>query len=37
LGSPQLQSQIQRWLRDMGASVVDEHDATGGAHWHIDY
>jgi hypothetical protein len=36
-GAPHAQIQIRNWLRDQGAHVIDEHDATGGPHWHVDY
>lgn len=37
LGASQHQLQIRNWLRHQGAHVIDEHDATGGPHWHVDY
>jgi hypothetical protein len=37
LGAPHDQRQIRNWLRHQGAHVIDEHDATGGPHWHVDY
>ena len=37
IGAPSNQHQIRNWLTNQGAHVIDEHDATGGPHWHVDY
>jgi len=29
-------NQVRTRLEELGAHVIDEHDAVGGAHWHVD-
>ncbi len=36
-GTPQVQQQVRRRIQELGGHVIDEHDAVGGAHWHVDY
>ncbi len=36
-GGADVQQQVRRRLQALGAHVIDEHDAVGGAHWHVDY
>jgi hypothetical protein len=36
-GDRHLQNQVRDRFRHLGAHVLDEHDAVGGPHWHIDY
>jgi hypothetical protein len=36
-GIPQVRHQVRRRLEELGAHVIDEHDAVGGPHWHVDY
>lgn len=36
-GGPAIQAQVRHRLQALGAHVLDEHDAVGGAHWHVDY
>lgn len=37
LGGTDVQDQIRRRMRELGAHVLDEQDAVGGPHWHVDY
>jgi len=37
LGHQHQRDQIRHRLEQLGAHVIDEHDAVGGPHWHIDY
>jgi hypothetical protein len=37
LGGSEVQETIRRRLHELGAHVIDEHDAVGGPHWHVDY
>jgi hypothetical protein len=37
LGSTQIQQQVRARLQALGGHVIDEHDAVGGPHWHVDY
>jgi hypothetical protein len=36
LGTPGQQTQIRQRFSELGCHVIDEHDATGGPHWHVD-
>lgn len=36
-GGAAIQQQVRSRLHALGAHVLDEHDAVGGAHWHVDY
>ncbi|RWP87408.1 MAG: hypothetical protein EOR11_13880 [Mesorhizobium sp.] len=36
-GNHHQQGEVQRALRNWGAHVILERDATGGPHWHLDY
>ncbi|MFO1064079.1 MAG: hypothetical protein U0892_09465 [Pirellulales bacterium] len=36
-GGQAVQAQVRHRLESLGAHVIDETDATGGPHWHIDY
>jgi len=36
-GDHRVRSQVRVRLRELGAHVLDEHDAVGGPHWHVDY
>lgn len=35
-GTPEQQRQIRQRFSELGGHVIDEHDATGGPHWHVD-
>jgi hypothetical protein len=37
VGNAQYRNQVRQHLERLGAHVLDEHDATTGAHWHVDY
>ena len=37
LGNHLTRDHVRRRIRELGGHVIDEHDAVGGAHWHIDY
>jgi len=37
LGGHIVQNHVRQRLRGLGAHVIDEHDAVGGPHWHVDY
>lgn len=37
VGGPQVQNAVRQRLHELGAHVIDEHDAVGGPHWHVDY
>ncbi len=37
IGNQAVRDQVRRRLQELGAHVLDEHDAVGGPHWHIDY
>lgn len=37
VGHPQYRNQVRHRLEQLGAHVIDEHDAVGGPHWHVDY
>jgi len=37
MGGPDVQSQVRRYITSLGGHVIDERDATGGPHWHVDY
>jgi hypothetical protein len=36
-GGRDFRNQIRSRFQQLGAHVIDEHGATGGPHWHIDY
>jgi len=36
LGGSKVEQAVRKRLEDMGCHVIDEHDATGGPHWHVD-
>jgi hypothetical protein len=36
-GGPNVQRQVRDFIKDLGGRVLDEHDAVGGPHWHVDY
>ena len=36
-GGEQVQNRVRRRLRQLGAHVIDEEEAVGGPHWHVDY
>jgi hypothetical protein len=36
-GGPHVQTQVRHRLRELGGHVIDERDAVGGPHWHVDY
>lgn len=36
-GTPQVQHQVRARLQELGAHVIDERDAVGGPHWHVDF
>ena len=36
-GGREVQTEVRQWFTDQGAHLIDEHDATGGPHWHIDF
>jgi hypothetical protein len=36
-GTPQVQHQVRQRIQSLGGHVIDEHDAVGGPHWHVDY
>jgi len=36
-GGEQAQTRVRRRLRQLGAHVIDEQEAVGGPHWHVDY
>jgi hypothetical protein len=36
-GGHGVENQVRQRLRELGAHVIDEHDAVGGPHWHVDY
>lgn len=36
-GGATTQQQVRHRLQELGGHVIDEHDAVGGAHWHVDY
>lgn len=35
-GGPAVQAQILQRIKQLGGRVLDERDAVGGAHWHVD-
>ena len=37
LGTLHVQQQVRQRLQALGAHVIDEHDAVGGPHWHVDF
>jgi hypothetical protein len=37
VGDHHLRDRVRARLRELGAHVIDEADAVGGPHWHIDY
>jgi hypothetical protein len=37
IGGPNVQRQVRDFIKDLGGRVLDEHDAVGGPHWHVDY
>lgn len=37
LGGPDVATDIRRFITDLGGHVIDEHDAAGGPHLHVDY
>ena len=37
IGTPAVRQQIRNRIIALGGHVIDEHDATGGPHWHVDY
>lgn len=37
MGSHVTQHEVRNRLQQLGAHVIDERDAVGGAHWHVDY
>lgn len=37
VGTQAVRNQVRHRLQELGAHVIDEHDAVGGPHWHIDY
>ena len=36
-GGELMQTRVRHRLRQLGAHVIDEHEAVGGPHWHVDY
>jgi len=36
-GDPHARQQVRHRLQELGGHVIDEHDAVGGPHWHVDY
>lgn len=36
-GGERVRIQVRQRFRELGAHVLDESDAVGGPHWHIDY
>jgi hypothetical protein len=37
VGGPNVQKQVRDFIKDLGGRVLDERDAVGGPHWHVDY
>ncbi|MFO0956013.1 MAG: hypothetical protein U0800_00955 [Isosphaeraceae bacterium] len=37
VGGHRVQGQVRARLQQLGGHVIDEHDAVGGAHWHVDF
>jgi hypothetical protein len=37
MGGPDVQRQVREYITSLGGHVIDERDATGGPHWHVDY
>lgn len=37
VGGHTTRNQIRARLQQLGGHVIDEHDAVGGAHWHVDF
>ena len=37
IGGPNVQRQVRGFIEKLGGRVLDEHDAVGGPHWHVDY
>ena len=37
VGNDQVRHQVRNRLQQLGGHVLDEHDAVGGPHWHVDY
>lgn len=37
IGNRQVQHRVRARLHELGAHVIDEHDAVGGPHWHVDF
>jgi hypothetical protein len=37
MGHPETRQRIRQRIQQLGGHVIDEHDATGGPHWHVDY
>ncbi len=36
-GGAEVQRRVRSRLESMGCHVIDEHDAVGGPHWHVDF
>jgi hypothetical protein len=36
VGTPEQRRAIRHRFSEIGGHVIDEHDATGGPHWHVD-
>ena len=36
-GTPEERHRVRTRLQQLGGHVIDEHDAVGGPHWHVDY
>jgi hypothetical protein len=36
IGGATVQNRVRARLNELGGHVIDEHDAVGGAHWHVD-
>jgi hypothetical protein len=37
IGGHTLQNEVRHRIQNLGGHVIDEHDAVGGPHWHVDY
>jgi hypothetical protein len=37
IGGPNVQKQVRDFIGSLGGRVLDERDAVGGPHWHVDY
>jgi hypothetical protein len=37
VGGHAVETRVRARLQELGGHVIDEHDAVGGAHWHVDF